>query len=130
MPIAIDPLQKFKAVLLSDRDKSEGERPAFIYRYATGRQWLAAREFDQQIKNAKTDNEMPFDTIAELFDKLRFKLIGWEHMNDPDTGEPIKFDPAKLEDLLTMTEAFELLGLCLQQRVSDSDKKKLESPSD
>lgn len=130
MPIAIDPLQKFKISLSSDIDKPEAERPAFIYRYATGRQWLEAKDFDRKIKEAKSDKDMPFDTISDLFDKLRFKLIGWENMNDPETGEPISFNPAKLEDILTMSEAFELLGLCLQQRVSEDDKKKLESQSD
>ena len=130
MPLATDPNRTFKVSLSSDMETPAETRPVFVYRYSTGRQWREACEFSRQIKDAKSDTEMPFDNIDQLFDRLREKLIGWENMTDPDTGEVFAFDGGRLEDILNLSEAFELLQLKLTQSPTDDDKKKLESPSD
>ena len=129
MPLATDPNQTFEVVLISDRDKPENEQPAFIYRYSTGRQWRAANEFRQKINAAKDDSEMPFDTLDELYAMISNRMIGWRNMKDPDTGDDLPFDISRLDDILTLPEAFELLALKLEQRVNEMDKKKLESLS-
>jgi len=123
MPLAIDTNQTFKVVLTSDRDKPEGEQPAFIYRYSSGRQWREARMFHEKIMSAKEDADMPFDTIDGLYDQLRINLVGWENMGGRE------YNPATIDDILTLPESFELLALKLSQLPDDADKKKFALPS-
>ncbi len=121
MPLATNPLKTIR-VVLSD-DKGLEPEPAFIYRYLTYAEW---KEIDSFNESLQTKDKKKFAKIFgkagdKIFDMLRHKLISWENM-------AIDYDPAKLEELLTLQEAFELLALKSKQLPTVKDKKKSESP--
>ena len=129
MPLATNPNQTFLVSLSTDIDIPEETRPAFRYRYSSGAHWRRIKEFHAAVMSANVDTDMPFDTIDTLFDHLRDRLVGWENMTDPDNADAqLSFEPGRLNELLTLGEAFELLTLKMSQLPDDKDKKKLESP--
>jgi len=130
MPIALDPSQTFEIAVKSDEALPIDERPVFVYRFAAGRELRRMREIYEKVMKAGDDTEMPFATMDELFDRLRERLIGWRNMIDPATGEHIDFDPAELDRLITLPEAFELLARVCTQGPDREEKKRLESLSE
>ena len=119
MPLAINPLKTIRVVLKSD--KGCEPEPAFYYRFMTYRELMEVNAFQENVQaaDAKTLSKLIGETGKTLFDMLRHKLTGWENMG-------VGYDPAALEDVLTLTEAFELLALKSQQMPTVDDKKKLE----
>jgi len=81
-----------------------------------------ADEYYKKIMAAKTDKDIKVNIQKRLFELLSEKLAGWENMG-------IKYNPKKLEDILTLPEAFELFFRMLDQRPDVEVKKKLDSPS-
>jgi hypothetical protein len=65
-----------------------------------------------------------------LIESCKFSLVGWENMIDPDTKSAIEFDPDKMNDLLTMEEAFELVKKIMAQIPSNEEKKTSGLPSE
>ena len=51
-------------------------------------------------------------------------LVGWKNFKHPDTGEDIPFDPAKFEDYLTATEAYQIVSKALYNDTLEDDQKK------
>lgn len=126
MPKGIDPNQKYKVVLDSDKEKTSP--PTFIYRYLTGRQQLAAIE---KYDNIDDKNSSQIENIRKTFNLAREHLIGWDNIIDPISGGCIEFNPDHLEDICTVLEAMELCQKVLYGQVLDLEsKKKLESQSD
>jgi hypothetical protein len=124
MPLAADPTATHRIVLLADRDKAP--QPAFVYRYLSYRQWIALSQFQEGL--AAMDAA---DAIRQQEHWLTAGLVGWEHICCPDTGQPLPFDPQRLLDVITITEAQELIGQRMLSNIPDLEtKKKLSSPSD
>jgi len=123
MPIALDPKATFNIVLESDKAKPKPEQPRFIYHHLTARQWMHISDVLNKLETLK-DNEV----VSKIFDACKIGLVGWENMTGL-SGKPITFRPKAMEDMLTLTEATELLvALSVSSLLGDS-KKKLELPS-
>lgn len=122
MPLACDPTA-VQRIVLSD-DQAAAAPPTFLYRYLTYR---------QQIELSRFQESLP-DAAASAFEKqeafLTSGLVGWEHITDPATGQPMPFDPTRILDVVTLTEAQEILSRRLLGNLPDLEaKKKLPSPS-
>ncbi|MBN1377860.1 MAG: hypothetical protein JXA04_01340 [Gammaproteobacteria bacterium] len=125
MPIALDPDSTFKIILRSDEDKPEDSKPAFIFKYPTGRQWRKIAQVQDNLDDIESSN----DLANKVFDSVKTLLVGWENMVDT-TGQCIGYDQEKLEDILTLPEAEELIFAVLNQVPNFKDKKKLDLPLD
>jgi len=112
MPRSLDPNNTFDVWLDSDSDKpvggvrgvggvcGGGGRPTFEAKVLTGREERRVLELADKIQNPESNIEA-YETI---FESVRAVFCGWRNMGGID------YDPAKFEDVLTVTEALELLG--------------------
>lgn len=124
MPIALDPNQAYPVYLQSDSDKSEAERPAFLFRYLTVRK---AREVDELLEQIhriadakKADSEGALERLANLV--LGLSLADWRNI-------PVPFSHAAVDDVVTWSEKWELVfRFRAEGRLSESDRKKSASP--
>ena len=119
MPLAIDPNALFRIVLNSDKDKEKP--PTFVYRYLTGRQWRSIAEIQDKMDES---GSIPI-LVDSVYKAVATGLVDWENMIDRQ-GEKIKFDTKKLEDMVGVIEAQELIVKLLKQTPDDNDKKKLD----
>jgi hypothetical protein len=125
MPLALDPNATLRIVLQSDLQKVEKERPYFLFRHLSCRQWSELiKKIDAIDESATGDKAM-----ARLFDILKWGLITWGNMLDPATGREIAFDAAYLDRLLTLPEIWELIFRWRNQGVEVADLKKSVSQS-
>jgi hypothetical protein len=111
-PIALDPNEIFEAALKRDRKSPPDRRAVFLFRHLTARTAIRWRRM-------LAADWAPDDAFERLFGELRGQIAGWRNLTGP-AGPPIAFDPAALEDVLTIAEAWELLataasGLSLEQ---------------
>jgi hypothetical protein len=126
MPICCDPNETFTIVLKSDQNKPVEQQPRFIFHYLTGRQWKECDRINEDAGKCKTNAE-GYDMVIS---GVKLGLKGWENLTNRD-GEAIQYDPANLDLVLTISEAWELLfGLLGNTRLQQEDKKKLDSQSD
>src|SRR5947209_1314048 len=110
MPARTDPRKKIVLVLKSDQDLPPAQRPEFHFRQCVGRVFEdVADKYDAAEKGTGRT------AARALFDLLRDLLTGWDKLLAPDDwsgpekpGEPIAFDPSRLEDLLLPAEVAEL----------------------
>lgn len=130
MPVALDPKQTFEISLRIDEELPAAERPVFVYRFAAAREARRMSALYEKVMAAEDDAEMPFETTDQVFEQLQERLVGWRNMIDPATGEEIPFEPADLDRLLTLTEAFALLARVCTQGPDAPEKKRSSSPSE
>ena len=125
MPIICDPTQTFKVVLAADENKDP--QPAFLCRTLTMRQWREAAKLHDAAYRADTKDP---DVVADaVLAALRPLIVGWENVSDPDKKE-IPFAFEKIEDVLIIDEAFELLSKAWKgQKPTVDEQKKSDSPS-
>lgn len=125
MPLALEPNELFEIILKSDKDKPRDQQPRFIYRYLTGRQWRNVARIQDKLEELKNADQV----VDKVYEAATTGLVGWVNINDPQSG-PITFDTEKLEDVVGIIEAQELIIKLMKQSPVLSDKKKLDSPSD
>jgi hypothetical protein len=104
MAVGFDPQRPYDLWLDCFEDVSKENRPCLVYRRITGREYgemAKARELEGKSLNAEAD---------AIYEALRIGLIGWKNQFNPETKEPIEFDPAKLPDVVDPVEANELLN--------------------
>ena len=116
-------------VLASDQEKDPDQRPTFLARVLSVREARKLMGMVEVVQKARSDAEMPFETIDELMETLEANLVGWRNITDPAGGE-IGFAPGILAEVLTLPEAFEMMGLLTAQGIGAAERKKSESPSD
>lgn len=127
MPLILDPEATFEVVLDYDKKKDKKVRPVFVFKYLSARQWKKLAEIhDNFIEWSKIGTD---SILNHTFEGLRMVMVDWRNMKTAK-GESIEFDMEKLEDMLTPSEADELLIAAVQQAPSVEDKKKLDLPSD
>ena len=127
MPLALDPKQRFKLVLKSDQFTPSEKQPRFVFHFLSGRQWKEAAAIDDQLAQGGSG---VVQGLSQVCAALRIGLVDWENMIDGATGQPIPYDPADLDRIINLSEAFELLyGMMDRMRLDTDDKKKFESPS-
>lgn len=119
MPLFLEPNQRFAIVLECDRAKPAESRPTFFAKSQTMRNQRKVGEVLDSIYAEPAPN------IDEMFrsacDMLAEVLVGWANMGG------IEYSREALEDVLTFTEARELLRLVMfNQGLSDDQKKATE----
>jgi hypothetical protein len=114
VPIFLEPDQSFPVVLASDKDKPIESRPVFRVKSQSMRNQRKILEVIDIIhKDGVTVDEI-FDATIE---QLKRVVCGWSNMDQP-------FSVDALDEVLTLTEARELLSLCAyNQRMDDTEKK-------
>jgi len=76
------------------------------------------REHVEAALKAASDD----DAQAQILSAIQIGLVGWKNLTD--------YDPARLPDLLTDLELWELVGLLLEKtRLAELDRKNSGSPS-
>ena len=113
--LALDPSERFTVKIGA---------ACFEFRFMTLREFRAAG----RLWDANADT--PFDAaLDDLMDTLRVNLVGWSGVTGRD-GRAIPYDPACLEDVVTLSEAWELLGASrAQSRTTSAEKNASGSPS-
>jgi len=99
---SINKKNTFKIILECDIGKVP--QPAFIYRSLTLCQLKTLMGMEQRLREDDPEGQMDL-----LMEACGTGLVGWEHMTDPDTGKKIAFDRGLLGDLITISEANELV---------------------
>lgn len=113
MPIALEPGGRWPVVLESDKDKEP--KPTFYFKAPSVRD---ARNVARLSEVAEFENaDKWFDAMVAAIKK---QLVGWENMG------PFDYDVDKVEELLTIEEAKELVQAMLS--VGRVDPKNSESP--
>jgi len=130
MPLACDPNETLLICLKTDEDKPEADRPVFRFHYLTVREW---REHSWLADDQKRLEAMKMEELLDaLADAVRVNLIGWDRMPSRD-GAGTPYDPARLAEMLTVEELWELFFKARRQSRLDPEAKKnsnSDSPSD
>ena len=120
MPLALTTDDRFELTLETDKDKDEATRPAFVFRYLSGREQKALAVALGAIENVPSG----LAGIEAWFTALRVAgLVDWRNCGQP-------FDDDALEDVLRFAEAEELAYGALAHRPDRGDLKNSPSPSD
>ena len=125
MPLTCNPDSTYDIVLEVDKDKESDKQSVFIFQYLTGRRWKEVANLSDSFEDAKGGAAM----LDLAFKLIKVGLIGWKNLTNPK-GDEIPFDLDELDDILTMSEATEMMQAVVSQGVTVEDKKKLESQSD
>lgn len=116
MPISFEPGQKYPIVLDCDKDKAADVQPTFFAKS----QAMRGQQKIGETLDLWTDNEGL--SLAELFDEtiktLNGVVIGWKNMNG------IEFSDDAMRDVLTYSEARELLRKVMYNQHITADEKK------
>lgn len=124
MPLVLEPDSTYEYVLSCDKSKPEEKQPTFIFKYLSSRKWREVAKLSDTF-DKDDSGETAIDAVFEAIKKT---LTGWKNMNEPN-GQEIKFDAGKLEDIVTPSEAMELLRAAVSQMPTVDDKKKFDSQS-
>ena len=111
MPVLLSNTEPYPVILEIDKDKSPA--PTFYFKPLTARQ---AREIISVQENALKKTSANTSDYDLLFDTLKKYLTGWQHL-------PIEYDPAELDNIINLPEAFELLGKIAFQGPDSAEKK-------
>ncbi len=104
MPRSLHKNATFKVELENDKEIPQESRPWFEFRYLS-----AAKMIELVAKAEQIDvSEKGSEGLRILFEVINSGLVGWGNMVDPQTDDPIPFEPERLGQLLTLNEAFEL----------------------
>jgi len=119
MPIALDPQETTWFPLAIDENKPDGERPEFECRFI---EYATARRIRTAIE--KAIKEKSDDKASEILDDaICSAVVGWRDMRRGD--DDIEFSRDALSEVLTVTEKFELAGLCVMRtQLAEWDRKK------
>lgn len=120
MPISFDPDATFRITLATDADKPDGQRPAFVFRYMTNREWSRVEELFAEADKASTTREY----VDRVNEALRIGLVGWEHMVDLD-GQEIPYANEDMDRVTTAVDSNELRARLFEESsASEIDLKK------
>lgn len=119
MPILLSPRSKFPVILDSDRDAEP--KPTFWFRAVDCQKWS---EIADAFDTARIAELRGSDVMRDIVKTLSENLVGWDNMVHPTDG-PIPFDTAKVGELVTITEAWELLEKLQAGNRLNHDEKKV-----
>jgi len=100
----------------------EATRPVFRARYMTARQWM---QCDELVRKAaqQQDNQAGLDALVQA---IGMTVVGWQVADEAFTA----CDMARLPDLLTFAELWEVMYGALEAQMPGADeRKKSASPS-
>ena len=124
MPLILEPDSHYDYVLDCDAGKPKEKQPTFIFRYLSCRKWKEVAG----LSDSFDEDDSGEDAIDAVFEAINRSLTGWRNMSGPD-GKEIEFDAGKLEDIVTPSEAMDLLKAAVSQMPTVDDKKKFDSQS-
>ena len=143
-PLALDPDSTFEVVLESDKEKPEGRRPVFTFRFRSLTEWSAA-ERSVQGMDESADGQAALMRLAEA---INGGLVGWSNMINESgrtitiegpqgpaeigDGEHIPYAPEALKSVVTAGEAWDLYYSALRNgmaAVIDLKKSASQSPT-
>jgi hypothetical protein len=143
--ISANPKATFPHVLACDRQEPRSRQARWFLKNLSQAEWeeyrrLGTRDQPSALRlrpeggpetgeeKTKPEEERPPEEIAaELWAALRIIVAGWTGVRDA-AGEAIPFDPERLEEALTMAEAWELYYAGLQRlELTGDDRKNSES---
>src|SRR5262245_38989942 len=111
MPICFKPGKVFPVVLAGD---AGDEHPATFYvRAMTCAETMEFSDVFDKLRGLTSGRE----AIKTICDALRTVLVNVE-------GLPVPYEPDRLEHILSLQEAKELVQVCIAGRLSESDVKK------
>ena len=120
MPYLSEPGARFAVVLACDRDKPPESQTRFWYEARSARDFRKLLEADAALDRA-TDTATYCD---RLFALLRERLVDWENVRDPDAPATLAFDPSRLEDILDLWEARDMVAAIATAQTLDYASKK------
>lgn len=129
MAAGFDPKQTYSLWLDIHADVSAETRPVFVYRRISGREYAEIVKARNE-HNAKLEaGDEAGDEIAQdhAYAALKIGLVDWKNHSNPETNEPVAFDPEKLAEVIDPVEAMELVAKRLYAaRVSGKQLKNSE----
>lgn len=127
MPIACDPDQTIPLWLASDKAVAEKERPTYVFRFLSGRQWRKLLGLTQRVQDGKEVAEV-LAVLDEVKTLLASRLDGFRRVRDEDGLEVMAVADAL--DILQGNELMELAhGLLVANTIGTEEKSKSASPS-
>lgn len=124
--IAMDPSETVDIVLPAYSKSTQA--PTFVARQLTARERTKISRLVTEALEHEKANE-PEKTDAALTAVFSLELVSWKNVFDRD-GKEVPFDPARLGDLLTWEEMWELHGAAWREtKFSEAAKKKLDVQS-
>lgn len=115
MPISLEPDKRFPVVLDCDKDKPKESRPTFYVLSQTMRGHLQILE---TLDKWSEDGVTPAALFEATCEQLTRIVAGWQHMGQYEFGK------ADLRDMLTYSEARELLRKCAYNSHLEQEEKK------
>ena len=116
MPISPEPGQKYPIVLDCDKDKAADVQPTF---FAKSQAMRGQQKIGETLDLYVTNDDI---ALGELFDRtietLTGVVIGWKNMGG------IEFSSDAMRDVLTYSEARELLRKVMYNQHITADEKK------
>lgn len=129
MPICLDPKTSTYELWL-DSDAEKEPRPTFVFRPESardGHRWGVLCEMTPEELRREDGAEAAARSL--LFRLIEITLVGWRDLTTP-SGETVPYDAARLDELLTLGEAKELIEkIRAHNRVTYDEKKASPSPS-
>ena len=119
MPRSLDPSSRLTFVLACDVNKPRETQPRIFARTLTLNQQRRLMLAMGQMKTANADEK-----IDAAINAAEVCLIGWENMNDPETGQPILFSRDTIGDVLSIDELIEVFNAVTSASVPGADDKK------
>lgn len=119
MPLFLEPDQKYEIILESDEKMPVETRPVFFAKSVTMRKHRQIADLINR-EDVTTAEEF-FNTTVEALSAV---ICGWKNINDPETGKPIEYNTEALEDVLTSTEARELIYKAIHNNHLNGQEKK------
>lgn len=114
MPVLLETNQEFDVVLESDKNKVNP--PKFVFKALSCRDWRKLAKLADAISAGSTD-----DAIDTIFGMLKIGLVNWDLLTA--NGSKIPFNPDDLEDIITLSEANELLEKFKNQGIGAAERK-------
>jgi hypothetical protein len=122
MSLAADPNQTFEYSLEADMQLAAKQRPVFLIKFLTTRQWRQLVEFREKLKGITSGEEMNIAVIEQV----KPYILGWRNVKD-SAGQNVQFAPDKIEDVLSIENMYELISAeNNRQFLTAADKKKLD----
>jgi len=115
MPISMDKDQTFRIVLKTDQGKSKKLQPYFEFRFLTNREFKKLADVISDVEQIEGKNLR--DILTKLEEAITIPLVGWGKMN-------MKYNPKKIDELLTPDEIKELLAGVLEHTTPSNKEKK------
>jgi hypothetical protein len=121
MGLSVDTSNTFDFVLIQDRSFPKEQQRSLRFKYVSARTCGKIRSLFLEA----LDTEATDDFIGKVGSGVRLALIGWTKLTD-DEGNPVEYDPSRLDEVLTQGDFADLLrDLLPEMSITEGEKKRL-----